>query len=101
MGLLALASCTDRAKRPEVFLDEPTMIDVLTDAYLIEAQLNQKKTAGVDVTDLQVAYYNQLFEHYGITDTVFDQNMAYYTRQPAILDRMMDSVTNRFVKAQQ
>ena len=63
LALLALASCTDREKRPEVFLDEPQMIDVLTDAYLIEAQLNVKKSAGLDVTDLQASFYEQLFEH--------------------------------------
>ena len=101
MALLALVSCTDREKRPEVFINEPQMIDVLTDAYLIEAQLNLKKSAGIDVTDLQIAYYEQLFDHYGITDSIFEQNMAYYTRQPAVLERMMDSVTNRFAKAQQ
>ena len=94
-------ACTDKEKRPEVFLDEPQMIDVLADAYLIEAQLNVKKTAGVDVTELQASYYEQLFEHYGITDTIFEQNMAYYTRPPAVLERMMDSVVNRFAKAQQ
>lgn len=101
LALLVLASCTDKEKRPEVFLDEPQMIDVLTDAYLIEAKLNMRKSAGGDVSYLQVAYYEQLFEHYGITDSIFEQNMAYYTRHPAVLERMMDSVTNRFVKAQQ
>ena len=101
LTLLALASCTDKEKRPEVFLNEPQMIDVLTDAYLIEAQLNLKKTAGIDVTDLQAAYYEQLFEHYGITDSIFEQNMAYYTRQPAILQWIMDSVSNRFAREQQ
>lgn len=101
LALLPFASCTDREKQPEVFLDEPQMIDVLTDAYLIEAQLNLKKTAGIDVTDLQASYYEQLFEHYGITDSIFEQNMVYYTRQPAILERIMDSVSNRFARAQQ
>ena len=101
LALLAFVSCTDKEKRPAVFINESQMIDVLSDAYLIEAQLNLKKTAGVDVTDLQTAYYEQLFEHYGITDSIFEENMAYYTRQPAVLERMMDSVTNRFAKAQQ
>lgn len=98
--LLVLVSCTDREKRPKVFLDEPRMIDVLTDAYLIEAQLNIQKTSGMDVTELQKSYYEQLFGHYGITDSIFEQNLAYYTRQPAVLERIMDSVTNRFAKAQ-
>ena len=100
LALLAFASCADKVKRPEVFLDEPLMIDVLTDAYLIEAQLNAQKTKGVDVSEFQVAFYDQLFEHYGINDSIFEQNMDYYTQQPAVLERMMDSVTNRFAKAQ-
>lgn len=100
MALLAIAACSEKERRPQVFLDEPQMIDVLADAYLIEAQLNVKKSTGVDVTGLQASYYEQLFEHYGITDSIFDQNMAYYTRHPAVLERMMDSVVNRFAKAQ-
>lgn len=100
-ALLALFSCTSRDGKPKVFLNESQMIDVLTDAYLIEAQLNLKKSTGNDVNDLQMAYYDQMFGHYGITDSIFDQNMDYYTRHPAVLERIMDSVTNRFVKAQQ
>lgn len=96
--LLALSSCGDGDKRPKVFIDEPQMIDVLTDAYLLEARLNLIKSAGGDVSERQVVFYNQLFEHYGINDTIFEENMAYYTRHPAILERMMDSVTNRFAK---
>ena len=99
--LLLVASCASHGvKKPEVFLDEPQMIDVMTDAYLIEAQLNQMKGAGKDVAELQVLYYEQLFEHYGITDSIFEQNLDYYTHHPDVLERVMDSVTNRFVKAQ-
>ena len=76
------------------------MIDVLFDAYLIEADLNQKRTLGENVDPLQQVYYDQLFEHYGITDTLFQQNLLYYTYQLQTLERIMDSVTNRFVKAQ-
>lgn len=102
MLLFALASCDSRntMKKPEVFLDEPQMIDVMTDAYLIEAQLNVMKGQGQDVSQLQVLYYDQLFEHYGINDSVFEQNVQYYTYHPDILERVMDSVTNRFAMMQ-
>ncbi len=102
MLLLALASCDSRntMKKPEVFLDEPQMIDVMTDAYLIEAQLNVMKGQGQDVSQLQVLYYDQLFEHYGITDSIFSQNMRYYTERPDQLEKIMDSVMQRFVRAQ-
>ena len=99
--LLAFAACSHRVEKPSVFLDEPQMIDVMTDAYLIEAQLNVMKGEGKDVSDLQVLYYDQLFEHYGITDSIFELNLKYYTYHPEILERVMDSVTNRFAKAQQ
>lgn len=99
--LLAGLSCSrDQVKKPEVFLDEQQMIDVLADSYLIEAQLNINKTKGIDVTEMQVEYYGQLFEHYGINDSIFEQNLYYYTHQPDILERIMDSLTNRFVSVQ-
>lgn len=99
--LLALAACSSRVEKPEVFLDEPQMVDVMTDAYLIEAQLNVMKGQGKDVSELQVLYYDQLFEHYGITDSIFELNLQYYSYHPEVLERVMDSVTNRFAKAQQ
>ena len=102
LALLVLPSCMNKEKvrKPNVFLEEQQMIDVLTDSYLIEAELNQMKAAGTDVSSLQKAYYEQLFEHYGITDSIFEQNMYYYSHHPDVLERMMDSVTNRFVRAQ-
>lgn len=98
--VLVAAACSDGMKKPNVFLDESQMIDVMTDSYLIEAELNQMKSTGEDVSELQVEYYSQLFEHYGITDTIFQENLFYYTHHPDILERVMDSVTNRFAKAQ-
>lgn len=100
--LLALASCRDKnqVRVPDPLLTEQQMIDLMTDAYLIEAVLNQKKTTGLDVSQLQQTYYDQLFEHYGITDSIFEANMDYYSHDLATLERIMDSVTTRFTKAQ-
>ena len=103
LALLAFSSCNNKEKvrKPEVFLNEQQMIEVLTDSYLIEAELTQKRSSGVEVSSLQKTYYDQLFTHYGITDSIFEENMYYYTHHPDILERVMDSVMNRFVKAQQ
>ena len=97
LALVLFAGChRGGVKTPELLLTEEQMVDVLADSYLIEAQLNQRKSAGEDITALQVAYYDQLFEHYGITDSLFVQNLRYYTYQLPILERIMDSVNNRF-----
>lgn len=103
LALMLLASCSSKEKleAPEPLLTEQQMVDVLTDSYLIEAMLNQKKTAGENVASLQTAYYGQLMEHYGITDSIFDANMEYYSHDLATLERIMDSVNNRFLNAQQ
>ena len=100
--LLAGLSCSNRneVRKPGVFIEEQQMIDILADSYLIEAQLNVMKSEGVDVDNLPVDYYAQLFEHYGITDSIFEQNLYYYTHHPDILERIMDSVNDRFIRAQ-
>ena len=74
------------------------MIDVMTDAYLIEAQLNVMKGEGKDVSELQVLRPTAIEK---MTKSIFELNLKYYTYHPEILERVMDSVTNRFAKAQQ
>ena len=82
-------------------MTEQQMVDIMTDSYLIEAILNQRRSVGKDVSVYQRTYYDQLFEHYGITDSIFEMNMNYYSHEMATLERIMDSVTRRFEKAQQ
>ena len=97
--LLAAACCgcgnRHREKKPEKLLSEQQMIDVMADVYLVEAMLTQKKQQGEPVSGLAAEYYRQLFDHYGITDRDLEENMAYYTRQPAVLEVVMDSVAQR------
>lgn len=101
LALLVACDNEKKMKEPQPRLTEQQMIDVLTDSYLIEAMLNKKKSAGENVTSLQSAYYDQLMEHYGITDSIFDANMEYYSHDLVTLERIMDSVNNRFLNAQQ
>ena len=101
LSLMLLAACSNKQKveKPDVMLTEQQMIDVLTDSYLIEAELNQKKSVGEDVVLMQKVYYDQVFEHYGITDSIFEDNMHYYSLDLTTLERIMDSVMNRFLTA--
>ena len=99
--LMFMMACTgkDKGVKPATFLTEQQMVDVLTDSYLIEAELNQRKSMGEEVSKLEEAYYRQLFVHYGITDSIFDENMAYYTTQLGTLERIMDSVKLRITSS--
>ena len=98
--LSALSCNRQETPTPEVFLSEGQMIDIMTDVQIIEADINYRKSKGMDVDSIPILFYDQLFEHYGITDSIFRENMEYYTLFPATLESIMDSVTNRLLKAQ-
>ena len=93
---------------PERLLTEQEMTDVLTDVQIIEADINYQKnterdqnekdsvkTAPKNYVKMAREYYDQLFEHYDITDSIFTQNIRYYAERPEVLERIMDSVMQR------
>ena len=114
--LFLLVTACDRKEKsfmPERLLTEQEMIDVLTDVQIIEADINYQKTQEhepnpndtikiipKDYVKISGNYYSQLFEHYGITDSIFEQNLKYYTERPAELEKIMDSVMQRLTKEQ-
>ena len=109
MLFVLVAACGHRDKgfMPERLLTEEEMIDVMTDVQIIEAQINYQKssdkehdTISADYKAMTQAYYDQFFEHYGITDSIFSQNLKYYTERPETLKRIMDSVVQRLTKEQ-
>ena len=94
---LTLANCGTKKddNLPERLLSEQEMISIMTDVQILEADMNDRKAEGKNIGDMPRAYYDQLFEHYDITDSIFSQNLRYYTQHPDILERIMDSVVNR------
>ena len=89
------------------------MITIMTDVQIIEAEINYQKqqdrerdpndTTPVvpkDYLKMSREYYAQLFEHYGINDTILEQNMRSYTERPEVLERIMDSTMQRLIKEQ-
>ena len=109
--LVILSGCKDKGFMPERLLTEEEMITIMADVSIIEAEISYQKmqererdpndtTAVVpkDYVKISQDYYAQLFEHHGITDSIFLQNMRYYTERPADLERIMDSVVQRLMK---
>ena len=84
---------------PSRLLTEQEMISIMTDVQILEADMNLKKSKGKMIGDMPKEYYSQLFEHYGITDSIFEENMRYYTHDPATMERIMDSVTERLTSS--
>ena len=72
------------------------MVDVITDVQIMEAAIGYKKSINQPTEYLKTIGYDTLFSHYGITDSIFKENMKYYnTFEPQTLIRIMDSVESR------
>ena len=112
---LLVTACGRKEKgfMPERLLTEQEMITLMTDVQIIEADINYQKTkererdpndttkvVPKDYVAISRDYYDQLFEHYGITDSIFAQNMRYYTERPVVLEKIMDSVVQRLTREQ-
>ena len=111
--LLLFSACGNKSKAfvPDRLLTEQEMIDLMADVQIIEADINYQKTQErehkdsipskpIDPVKLSRLYYDQLFEHYGITDSIFKQNIKYYSERPDVLEKIMDSVVQRLTKVQ-
>ena len=85
---------------PSRLLTEQEMIAIMTDVQILEADMNYRKSNGKMIGEMPKEYYRQLFEHYGITDSIYAENMRYYTYDIASITRIMDSVTQRLTKEQ-
>lgn len=94
-------SCDSEKKRPVpiVLLTEPQMVDVMMDVQIMEATISYKKNVNQKTEYLKTIGYDTLFSHYGITDSIFKENLTYYYDiEPQTLIRIVDSVEARLLK---
>ncbi len=79
-----------------MLLSEEQMVDVITDVQIMEATISYKRNTNQKTAYLKTIGYDTLFSHYGITDSIFEENMKYYNDvDPYTLIRIMDSVEVR------
>ena len=95
--LCVLGSCDSEKKQsPEVLLSEEQMVDVMTDVQIMEGIISYKRNSNQKTAYLKTIGYDTLFSHYGITDSIFEENIKYYNDvDPQTLIRIMDSVEVR------
>ena len=99
--LLILMSCGNKQTKvtaPNVLLSEPQMVEIMTDVYILENAINHRRGKSISTNNLKTKGYESLFEHYGITDSVFYENVDYYNDNPVVMKRVMDSVLVNFQK---
>ena len=81
---------------PNLLLSESEMVEIMTDVYVLENAINYRRGKNISTTNLKTKGYEALFSHYGITDSIFFENMDYYNDNPVMMKRVMDSVNANF-----
>lgn len=85
---------------PDNFFDKQKMVNILTDAQIVEGALNYNRINRVNVTELKEEYYNQVFTKYDITAYDFKQNMDFYNSKPEVLEEILDGVLEKLNQIQ-
>ena len=97
--MLLLVSCDNKHTKvttPNVLLSEPQMVEVMTDVYILENAINYRRGKNISANNLKAKGFDAIFSHYGITDSIFYENMDYYNDNPVLMKRVMDSVAVNF-----
>lgn len=97
--ILLISACyhinEDNTVKPDNFFDKQEMINILTDAQIVEGALNYNRINRVNVNELKEEYYNQVFIKYNITAYDFKQNMDYYNSKPDEMEDILNGVLEK------
>lgn len=104
LGLLFLATgCNNNKPQgtlPSVLIPENKMVELLTDIQILENAINYKKNTNQVTLDMKNKGYDTVFSHYGITDSIFFENISFYNANTEIMNRIFDSITKRLERQQ-
>ncbi|MEI7663944.1 MAG: DUF4296 domain-containing protein [Bacteroidota bacterium] len=96
---LMLASCGDKKDVPSTEAAIPAdslisgekMIHILADVQIIEAGLAAERNEGAPPSKPGI-YYKAIFKKYHISQVRYEQNMRYYSQNPAKMSKLYDKV---------
>lgn len=103
IGLLFFVGCKNSQPQgtiPSVLIPENKMVEILTDIQIMESAINYKKNTNQATYDLKDKGYDTIFSHYGITDSIFFENVSFYNANTEIMYRIFDSITKRIEREQ-
>jgi len=89
-----------KIRKPDLFLTENQMVRLFVDAQLTEGALTLKRNKGNIIKEIKNAYYEKVFINNGVTEKVFEENIAYYNQFPEQMEKIYDEVLAELSKKQ-
>lgn len=92
--IIAFSITACQVKRPKTVISDAKMESVLYDYHIAKAMGEQ-----VPYSDnyKKVLYIESVFEKHGITQAVFDSSMVWFTRNPEVLTKIYEKVSNKLM----
>jgi len=79
--------------KSETFLSYDKMTEIITDIQLAEGIIVHNRSVRTNMNnEYKDSVYAQIFRHYGITVTIFKENVNYYNSYPEIMENIYEEV---------
>ena len=90
--LFLLIGCDRKEEMPEGLLDRETFTQVLTEAQVIEARVNQELVIEKRSAIAKDRYYEEIFERYNTDEEQFKRTFEFYSERPEELRAIYEEV---------
>lgn len=90
--VLFLAACASSEERPAELLTREKFTEVLLEAQLIEARVNQESVIDKKADIPDKSYYAEMFKTQGVTEEAFKITFDWYVDHPAELKDIYNDV---------
>lgn len=94
LALLLTSACVDQSA-PKDVMDEASMTQFLTEAYLLEGYYAIECGYDFEQMEPQIAKsYDHLLSKYGLSRGDFEKSISYYLEHDDVYNRILDSVVS-------
>ena len=95
--VISFASCENKGyPKPEQFLSEKQMVDVLYDIHVAEALANRNRYNRTDTLKIESdEIYKAVLNKYQLSDSVLSLNLIYYSSRPKLYEKVYTKVVDR------
>ncbi len=91
--LLLLFSCSgDSVSIPDTVIQPDKMVPLLVEMHKADAEKQVNRMYYPDSTRMDTVNYNTIFSNHGVSRTVYDSSMSFYTKHPELFDKIYDRV---------
>ena len=92
-----IVGCNFSDPPPNPLLNELIMSNILIDIHLLEAKINTLGKKGDTSFQIYDHFEKLILEKHGVDSLVFTQNLAYYMRNPSLIENVYTNIIDTLV----